>query len=231
MSAYPTASTNATTASPTTSGAPGAGQPVMSDEALVYTVDLLFAIFIGVYALIRLPRALALFGASKEWLNGHYIRNVACRVGYTTGGTYPAATMSGKGDGSFPNAWSSDDSHTPYTRPQPQRFNQDGLPVAPQLPLHVAACPRLLRPFLTLLRMRVAPGFAISQVIILTVYLFCVAYAGFYRSDIFADSTRTGWVAISQLPVVFMFAQKNNVLGWILGYGYEKVWISLGSVL
>lgn len=92
-----------------------------------------------------------------------------------------------------------------------------------RLPPHVASCPRLLRSFLTLLRMRVMPGLSVARVIALVIYFFSVTYAGFYRSNIFTDPTRTGWVAISQLPVVFLFAQKNTPLGLILGYGYEKV--------
>ncbi len=32
-----------------------------------------------------------------------------------------------------------------------------------------------------------------------------------------------GLVAVAQLPFVFAFAQKNNIVGAILGYGYEKV--------
>ena len=71
--------------------------------------------------------------------------------------------------------------------------------------------------------MRVAPGFSVGQFIIIAVYFACVAYASFYHSNIFTDKRRTGWVATSQMPIVFLFAQKNNVIGSVLGYGYEKV--------
>lgn len=222
-----TTATNATTAAPATAAGAGAaagGQALTSDESLVYTVDLFLAILIGIFILARLPRAFALFGSPKEWRNGHFIRSVTTRVSFTTGGIYPLTLGSTSKESYKSDGWSSDDSHIPYTRPQQsQRFDDKGLPVANIVPPHIAACPRPLRPFLTLLRMRVGPGFSVGQFIIIAIYFFCVAYASFFHSNIFTDQTRTGWVAVSQLPVVFAFAQKNNVIGSILGYGYEKV--------
>lgn len=222
-----TTATNATTAAPATAAGAAAaagGQALTSDESLVYTVDLFLAILIGIFILARLPRAFALFGSPKEWRNGHFIRSVTTRVSFTTGGIYPLTLGSTSKESYKSDGWSSDDSHIPYTRPQQsQRFDDKGLPVANIVPPHIAACPRPLRPFLTLLRMRVGPGFSVGQFIIIAIYFFCVAYASFFHSNIFTDQTRTGWVAVSQLPVVFAFAQKNNVIGSILGYGYEKV--------
>ena len=65
-----------------------------------------------------------------------------------------------------------------------------------------------------------------AQSLLFFIYLICLVYASFYKSNIFTDGTRTGWVAIAQLPFLFSLAQKNNVLGLIIGCGYEKVIIS-----
>lgn len=185
----------------------------LTDKSLVYTIDLVLAILIGIFLLVRLPRAFALFGSPKEWRNGHFIRHVTMRVGVTT------SKESYKSDGC-----SSDDSQIPHTRPQQsQPYDDKGLPVTTTVPPHIAACPRFLRPSLTLLRMRVVPGFSIGQFVIIAIYFFCLAYASFFHSNIFTAKRRTGWVATSQLPIVFVFAQKNNLIGSILGYGYEKV--------
>ncbi len=119
---------------------------------------------------------------------------------------------------------SSDDSHISCTHPQKnQRLDDKGLIVANAVPPHITACPRLLRPLLSLFRMRVGSGFSVGQSVIVAIYFACVAYASFYHSNIFTDKRRTGWVATSQMPIVFLFAQKNNVIGSVLGYGYEKV--------
>ncbi|KJA18253.1 hypothetical protein HYPSUDRAFT_205502 [Hypholoma sublateritium FD-334 SS-4] len=185
----------------------------MSDRSLVYTIDLIFAILIGILILARLPRAFALFGSSKEWRNGHFIQRITTREGFTT------SKESYKSDG-----LSSDDSHISCTGPQQsQRLDNKGLPMANNLPLHIAACPRLLRPFLALLRMRISPGFSLGQFVITAIYFVCVIYAIFFRSNIFTDKRRTGWLATSQLPIVFVFALKNNLIGSILGYSYEKL--------
>jgi hypothetical protein len=57
----------------------------------------------------------------------------------------------------------------------------------------------------------------------MTVYFWVLTYASFYKSNIFLEADRTGWVAIAQLPFIFALSQKNNLLGWLMGLGYEKV--------
>ncbi|KAJ3765256.1 hypothetical protein FB446DRAFT_625068, partial [Lentinula raphanica] len=39
----------------------------------------------------------------------------------------------------------------------------------------------------------------------------------------FTDTVRFGWITASQLPFVYAFGTKNNVLGMFLGIGYEKI--------
>lgn len=196
------------------------GAVALNDQAFVYHVDLFLIALVAVYALTRLPRAFALFGASKEWLNGHFLRHVSSRAPrHRFASAYPSSK-----ERISPNAGSSDDNHTPYSHAyNVQRLNEKGKPLTMNFPPHVAACPKLLRPLLNPLRSRIAPGFSAGQLVILTVYFFCLVYAGLYRSNIFTDLTRTGWIAMAQLPFVFAFAQKNNVLGSIIGQGYEKV--------
>lgn len=209
-------------ANSTTGRTGGGAAPISSDQALVYHVNLLFIAMLAVFALARLPRAIALFGTANEWLNGYFLRHVQLRpaqrrvAAHNDG--YPPASSKERPSA---NQWSSDDSHIPYTHAQ--RLNEKGVPIAMRFPPHMAACMKPLRPLLTPLRSRIAPGFSVAQFMILAVYFYSLVYAGFYRSNIFTSPTRTGWVAISQLPFVFAFAQKNNVLGSVLGYGYEKV--------
>lgn len=98
--------------------------------------------------------------------------------------------------------------------------------VTMRYPPHVDSCIKFLRPLLKYLRLRISPGFSIAQSLILVIYFACLAYASLYKSNIFTDSSRTGWVATAQLPLLFALAQKNNVLGLLLGCAYENVTIS-----
>ncbi|KAF4609979.1 hypothetical protein D9613_010568 [Agrocybe pediades] len=177
----------------------------VDDASLMYHINLLFVALLAVAVLVRLPRALALLGSSSDWLNGHILR-------YT-----PFTPSSRRFVHAIHGAYPPSETHTPY------RYTEKGSPVVMKFPPHIAACAKPLRPLLTPLRARIQPGFTVGQVLILLVYFYALVYAGFYRSNIFTDTARTGWIAISQLPFVFAFAQKNNLLGSLLGYGYEKL--------
>ncbi|KAI0954316.1 hypothetical protein AcV7_007581 [Taiwanofungus camphoratus] len=48
-------------------------------------------------------------------------------------------------------------------------------------------------------------------------------YAGLVNSDPFTDPDRAGFVATSQIPVIIVLATKNNVLGALVGQGYQKL--------
>lgn len=213
MSTYASTASNTTTSKSTASAA-----PISSDESLVYHVDLFLIALVALYALARLPRAIALFGTTREWIDGHFLHR---------GPVHPTHRRISPDTGAYPLKESptgspSDDTHNPY----PYAFNASNekwRASALRLPPHAAACPRVLRPLMTPLRVRIAPGFSVAQFLVLSVYFISLLYAGFFRANIFTDGTRTGWVAAAQLPFVFAFAQKNNIVGAILGYGYEKV--------
>jgi ferric-chelate reductase len=115
--------------------------------------------------------------------------------------------------------------YSPSTRSRAPHATKRGAPVAMRYPPHVNSCIKFLRPCLKHLRLRISPGFSIAQSLIVSIYFACLAYASFYKSNIFTDQSRTGWVATAQLPLLFALAQKNNVLGLLLGCAYENVTI------
>lgn len=73
------------------------------------------------------------------------------------------------------------------------------------------------------LRKPAFPGCSIRRLMILGTYFGIVMYAGLYKSDPFSGNVRKGFVAMSQLPIVFALGTKNNIIGAILSVGYEKV--------
>ncbi|KIJ45511.1 hypothetical protein M422DRAFT_29647 [Sphaerobolus stellatus SS14] len=63
----------------------------------------------------------------------------------------------------------------------------------------------------------------IGQLVILSGYYAAVVVCIFLHSPIVQSPNRAGFLAIAQLPAVFLFGTKNNVLGLLLGKGYEKL--------
>lgn len=191
------------------------------DTTLLYHVDLILLSMAALFIVVRFPRLIALFGTTSEWFDGHFLHYVpyrpSTRVVLNAFNAYPPKTEN-----------ASDDSHTHYA-PHPQRVTVQGAPVTMRYPPHITSCIKFLRPSLKFLRFRISPGLSIAQLLILFIYFTCLVYASFYKSNIFTDKFRTGWVCVAQLPFVFAFAQKNNVLGSLLGYGYEKVTIYIAT--
>ena len=186
--------------------------------ALLYRIDLVLLSIIGLFVVAKLPRVIALFGTASEWFDGHFLHCVPYKPS-TTRSHPPPSTKT-----DLP----SNISHTLHSHAASatQRVTEKGTPVTMYYPPHVGSCNKFLRPVLTLLRLRISPGFSMAQSLIFFIYLICLVYASFYKSNIFTDHTRTGWVVIAQLPFLFSLAQKNNVLGLLVGCGYEKVIIS-----
>ena len=182
--------------------------------ALLYHVDLVLLSITGLFVVAKLPQAIALFGTTSEWFDGYFLHHVPYSPSVKR--SYPPP--SSKTDLAS-NISHSFQSHASAT----QRVTEKGTPLTRRYPPHVGSCIKLLRPVLTLLRLRISPGFSVAQSLIFFIYLVCLGYATLYKSNIFTDQTRTAWVVIAQLPFLFLLAQKNNILGLLLGCGYEKV--------
>jgi hypothetical protein len=189
----------------------------LSDESMVYSINMLLVALLAMYSIIRLPRLFSLLRIPSEWKNGHILHYTPYRpkrrLVQAIHSAYPP-----------PKDHQTDESHTFYSDAHlVQRLTEKGTPITLDPPPHIPACIKPLRPLLTPFRVRIAPGFSVAQLLVISTYFYSLLYAALYKSNIFTASTRTAWICIGQMPFVFIFAQKNNVLGSILGYGYEKV--------
>ncbi len=63
----------------------------------------------------------------------------------------------------------------------------------------------------------------IGGAVICVLYFSLLLFAALYRTSIWTNPVRAAYVAISQIPVVYLLATKNNVLGVLLGTAYDKV--------
>lgn len=193
----------------------------VNDATFVYHVDLFLVALLACVVVSRLPQAIALF-SSSDWYNGHFLRHVPYRRSTTIvqgfKNAYPPPL---KGQWSE-DSHSSASSHTSGSSSKMKRLDRHGAQIVPIYPTHIASCMRFVRPLVAPLRARIVPGYSVAQFLIMTIYFWVLIYASFYKSNLFLAADRTGWVAIAQLPFIFALSQKNNLLGWLMGLGYEK---------
>lgn len=194
------------------------------DALLVFHVDLLVAAAIVACALVRLPRAIGLFGTTREWVDGHFLRYIPYKPSrqfvQAAHTVYPPPSDSDSVISDTSSESSYAGSNSSY---EVKRLTKTGKSVEMRYPPHISAWFKVFRPILSPLRTRLATGFSVGQLVVITLYFYTLVYATFFNSNIITDNSRTGWIAIGQFVFVYAFAQKNNIIGSVLGYGYEKV--------
>ncbi|KAJ6466919.1 hypothetical protein C8R45DRAFT_1219257 [Mycena sanguinolenta] len=192
-------------------------QSTVDVSAFVYHVNIFILALAAAVILCKLPRALARLWRTAEWTNGHFFH----RVAHPT--PLPKVVMLSRGESS--KKQQSDISHTTFSHVKhARRVDARGVPVRVSYPPHIAACTPLLRPLASPLGTRVSPGFTIAHLMVCLVYLSILVYPlSVATAGPFVDLDRTAWIAISQLPLVVLFASKNNLLGMMLGNGYNSL--------
>ncbi|TFK24120.1 ferric reductase transmembrane component [Coprinopsis marcescibilis] len=197
-------------ASPATNITTQFEQQLVKSTTLVFHVNLFIYAAIALVALFRIPHLVALFGTPSEWYNGHFLRYSPVKQ--------PKVSRSNTSNSA--RTLVGEDTHHDRKR---RGGEKDVSEVEVKYPPHTAVVPRQLRTMLSLSRVRILDGYSIGQISILAMYFYALVYATFFKSNPFTDATRPGWVAISQFPLIFALAQKNNILGSLLGYGYERL--------
>ena len=210
-------------------------------SSLVYHIDIFLLIAILVFAAFNAPRAIARFARRSEWLQGHLLHSVTLtrkpRTNLNTKSiclhSDPQQTVLDL-DGGSTEAMHSQG--TPYF-PSQSTHNEKALPPRPltvvepastQQTWHMPMLSSLVHPVASLLHSRVHESYSLGQVLLMAGYSVVILYAGLYRSSPFVDFDRSGWVSVSQLPFIYVLATKNNVIGMLVGVGYEKVCVSGG---
>ena len=73
-------------------------------------------------------------------------------------------------------------------------------PRSTAFPPHVPTMSSILYPIGSSLERRLMLGFSVGQAVILGVYAIILQYESLYKSNLFTDPVRTGFVATAQLP-------------------------------
>ncbi|OJA16573.1 hypothetical protein AZE42_03834 [Rhizopogon vesiculosus] len=188
---------------------------------LAFHIDIFLIAFAGVFALFALPRAVARFSRVAEWRQGHILRAIPLERRAPRPPVMRSVQSLAFGAPAADNV-TSEESHTLHSDTHLIRH-----PAAKQegwsLPPHVRAWSSRVPTFGSILRYRLETGFSAGQALVLLVYFSVLVYAGLLKSNPFSDPLRTGFVAMSQIPIVYLLATKNNLLGMLIGAGYEKV--------
>lgn len=201
---------------------------LVKSNTLVWRVCLFIYAIIAVFVALRIPHLVGLFGTSSEWYNGHLFRYVRPRKSKTAKARAKVARAMQRND-SARTVVGDDPEFTKDTKDIPmvdyhRSRRQPAVRKAFLFPAHVSAVLPFLRPLLSIARSRpLLPGYSMAQLTLLAVYFLILLVATIYYSSPFTDATRPAWVAVSQVPLVLALAQKNNILGSVLGYGYERV--------
>jgi ferric-chelate reductase len=184
-------------ATSTTSGTP------VSNSTLVYDLDIFILVVILVFSLFNVPRALVYIANNRsEVFQGYLLRSSNRFRMYLS----PSGTALD----------SKEKEPVEYTIP-----TLESPPVVKRwhFPMHLS----LRHPAASVMEFRVLGNYTVIQVVLMAGYTGAVFYAAFYQSNPFTDPQRAGWVIGSQFPFVYAFATKNNVIGLLVGVGYEKV--------
>jgi ferric-chelate reductase len=189
---------------------------IVNVEALVFHVDLFLAALVAVYILGQVPALLARFSNSNEWRGWHLLR--PSRVRPCEPLPFPRPLEDGNSSEVSTNvavyAHVTHDS-TQISGPSKDRSKRQ--------PRHVKAWSSRFPRLAAILRRPLDRSTSVGQALILLVYFLAIVYPTLYRSNIFTDPIRTGYVSLSQLPVVLALAMRNNPAGTLAGASYEKV--------
>lgn len=202
------------------------------NDDLVYHADILIFGIILIFALRTLPRAYARFSHRSEWSRGHRLSFVPPRnktinpvINLNPPISYPINDSSK----SFVDLECDTDPslttceslpYHPRSSHSRNAYHEKELPMAPQ---HLPPPSFYFHPVSSILRYRVHDNYSIGQVLLMLVYTSIIFYVSFYKSNPFTDPHRTGFVITSQIPFVYALATKNNVIGFMVGVGYEKL--------
>lgn len=195
---------------------------------LVFDGDIIVLALFALFVVLALPRTFVRLFCANILGQGHILW-------YTS-----ARTLARRRQRQHPSApgFSADSDKSSDSQSQDSHTLTDHYPAslasarAPRYPAHVRALASY--PWLTrvadVLARRMQPGYSVGQFLITQGYSTVFQTLLTLHSNPFTDPGRAGLLASAQIPLVFAFAAKNNLLGWMVGVGYEKVRLAALSV-
>ncbi|KAK7690507.1 hypothetical protein QCA50_005605 [Cerrena zonata] len=241
-----TASQTAASASaPAAQAAPAAAR--FNQAGFVYSVDLVILVVLAVFVLFVLPQAFARYAHRPEWFQGLLLRSkkidAHAKSNKQTSISAPSRAyfdpITGRSfytDKDFENT--SDEGHFPAATLQRNKSSGSAhvnllrntstssgrvRRTQGKLPSHMPGWSSMLPWVSQCAHTTILPGVTVGKAVLALAYTTGMIYATLYKSNLFTESIRTGFLAASQIPVVIILGTKNNIPGWLLGMSYERL--------
>ena len=205
-------------------GGPGGPSP---DELMVYWLDIGLLCVLGAFFLASLPRAIGRFSNLTEWGRGLILRSGTPTDPMIQRPTpndqlYPVTTTSSFGDGVSDHSHTLAD-HNAYSRPGKEWASMPSGRGDTVLPTHVRSLTTIFHPMSKIFTYPLGPRQSLGKFLMTIAYIGTIILIALNGNDPIKGPNRLGFIAVSQLPVVIALGTKNNVIGMMLGIGYEKV--------
>ncbi|KAF8443879.1 hypothetical protein L210DRAFT_3099451 [Boletus edulis BED1] len=179
------------------------GYIVYGSGSLVFGLLIFINVAILTFTLFNLPRAWVYIANNRsEAFQGYLLRSST----ETESGLDRSIILQSKESGSLRHSIPTLGSDNPLSKQW-------------HFPIHLS----LRHPAAAILRYRVFGNYTVVQTLLMLGYAFAVFFVGFSETNIFLNSIPIGWVLASQIPFVYAFATKNNIIGLLVGVGYEKL--------
>lgn len=203
-----------------------AAAPAINQAMLVYHLDIGLICFAGLIILLALPRMLARLSRLSAWAEGTIFRRVTIASPLFLTQRFDPSKFVSTDEVDVEKDFVNVDVTSSGTHSDTAvNWSTSTLNVSAVNgpPVYMPSWSTLFPWAYFVLSSKVRPGYSLGYCIILLAYTAVVMYVSLVDVDLFSSPSRLGWVAASQIPVIFILATKNNVLGTLIGMGYEKV--------
>ncbi|TFY62034.1 hypothetical protein EVJ58_g4117 [Rhodofomes roseus] len=180
--------------------------------SLVLHVDVLLLSVLGAFTLFSLPRAVVRLTRLSEWTRGLFLYSRATKTSATP--SRVASNDGGSEKKSNVSVRAVDASASTLEAGSPS----SGTPQR-----HMSSWSSAFPGLSWLLGMQVRQGYSIGRLLLIYAYIGVILYAGLLDSNPFTKPARAGLVTVSQVPLVVVLATKNNIVGALVGQGYERL--------
>ncbi|KAH9942669.1 incomplete iron reductase [Amylocystis lapponica] len=230
---------------PTSPSSPSGGQSIPShpDDSFdqhdfVLYIDIFLLCIVALFFLSTLPGAVVRFSQLPDWSEGMFFRKVVSLKQFSrspsSSSDGPAPIVSSTSSPGVTVSQSKENAAGKHESSlvacvsqvnEVRRFSTENLLLrqSQNPPVHMAAWSSILPLVHKVLAHPVRPRYSVGKALLLLVYTGVMLFAGFYQTTPFSNPQRAGVVFASQVPFVITLATKNNIIGWLVGYGYEKL--------
>ncbi|KAL5524839.1 hypothetical protein ACEPAF_9985 [Sanghuangporus sanghuang] len=223
----------ATTGNAGGGGAGGASDPTgpSPDEVIVFWLDIGLLCVVGAFFLALLPRAIGRFSNLTEWTRGLLLRSgppnpMIQRITPNDRLYRPDTRRSSFGDGTSDQSHTLAD-HNAYIRSGKEWASMPSGRGDVVYPTHVRSLATILHPVSKIFTHPLSANKTTGKLFLTLAYVVTIHVIVLDGDNPFlnpiVNPNRLGYIAISQIPVVIALGTKNNVIGMLLGIGYEKL--------